>query len=86
MTLAVGLSSLWTPAPPRQEVPAELLFVVTGNERGFIRPCGCSKPKLGGIHRRATALELLRAKEPALGLVSAGDLIVSGEPQQQTKR
>lgn len=61
------------------------LFVLTGNEKGFIRPCGCSKPALGGIHRRATQLEKLRAKNPGLHLLSIGDLVVSGGRQQRLK-
>ena len=61
------------------------LIVLTGNEKGFIRPCGCSKPALGGVHRRATALEKLRVAEPGLHLVSVGDLVIDGGRQQRMK-
>lgn len=61
------------------------LLVLTGNERGFIRPCGCSKPAHGGIHRRAEALDALRGKFPGLGVVSSGSLVVEGGRQQQLK-
>ena len=61
------------------------LIVLTGNEKGFIRPCGCSKPALGGVHRRATWLAKLREQDPGLQLVSLGDLIVRGGKQQRMK-
>ena len=63
------------------------LLVVTGYDQGFIRPCGCSKPALGGIHRRATVIASLRARkeEAKLNLISLGDLVVSGEQQQRMK-
>jgi hypothetical protein len=68
-----------------EESPKGLLLVLTGNEQGFIRPCGCSKPALGGVHRRATALKKLREKSPALHLVSGGDLVIAGDRQQRLK-
>lgn len=62
-----------------------LKIVFTGNEQGFIRPCGCSKPALGGIHRRATYLEKLREKGASFHLLSAGDMVTSGGRQQRMK-
>ncbi len=71
------------PAPiPKFEGP---VVVLTGNERGFIRPCGCSKPKLGGIDRRAHAIAKLREKNPLLAAVSTGGLITEGGRQQELK-
>ena len=61
------------------------LVVATGNDRGFIRPCGCSRPKLGGITRRAAAIEDLRKRRPSFSLVSLGDMVVAGGRQQQIK-
>lgn len=61
------------------------LIVLTGNEKGFIRPCGCSKPALGGVHRRATWLEKLRKDDPDLHLLSVGNLLVHGGQQQRMK-
>jgi len=61
------------------------LFVLTGNEKGFIRPCGCSKPALGGVHRRGTKLEGLRKAEPGLVVLSLGDLVTQGGQQQRLK-
>lgn len=61
------------------------LIALTGNERGFIRPCGCSKPKLGGIDKRAFALTKLREKNPQLVAVATGGLLAEGGRQQELK-
>lgn len=73
-------------APPKPASPGSgPLVVLTGNEKGFIRPCGCSKPKLGGIDRRAHAIGELRKKSPDLALVSTGELVDGGGRQQELK-
>ncbi|HYC76636.1 MAG TPA: multiheme c-type cytochrome [Planctomycetota bacterium] len=61
------------------------LIVLSGHEKGFIRPCGCSKPKLGGIDKRAHALAELRRTRPDLVAVSVGDMIDEGGRQQELK-
>ena len=77
------------PLPPQPPAPIPKfdgpVVVLTGNERGFIRPCGCSKPKLGGIDRRAHAIAKLREKNPRLAAVSTGGLIAEGGRQQELK-
>ena len=73
------------PAPERGSWQTSWFLVATGNEQGFIRPCGCSKPALGGIHRRATYLKNLRAEHPNILLVSTGDVVVAADRQQQIK-
>src|SRR5436190_20354578 len=60
------------PSPPKSDRP---LVVVSGNEHGFIRPCGCSKPVLGGVHRRAHAIAELKKTEPKLAAVSVGEFL-----------
>lgn len=42
---------------------------VAGEERGYLEPCGCSRPQLGGLARKATALR----GQP---LLENGDLVV----------
>jgi hypothetical protein len=68
----------------RPDPQPEPLLVLTGNELGFIRPCGCSKPALGGIHRRARALAELRGGRE-IGAVSLGNLVIEGGRQQRLK-
>jgi len=69
------------PAAPK----ASPLVVITGNEHGFIRPCGCSKPVLGGVHRRAYALAELRKTEPNLAAVSVGEFLLESDKEQDLK-
>ncbi|NRA96756.1 MAG: hypothetical protein HRU14_11170 [Planctomycetes bacterium] len=82
---ACGGTPDFAAAAPVPGALAGPLIVLTGNEKGFIRPCGCSKPALGGVHRRATWLEKLRKEEPGLHLVSVGNLLVHGGQQQRMK-
>jgi len=65
--------------------PAGPILAVTGNERGFIRPCGCSLPLLGGIEKRATEMAKLTKKHRGLILASVGDLVAKGGRQQRAK-
>lgn len=73
------------PADPELLEGEGPLFLLSGNEKGFIRPCGCSKPALGGVHRRATTIEQFREKVPDLVPLSLGDLIAQGGAQQESK-
>ncbi|NOY63054.1 MAG: hypothetical protein GXP10_07880 [Gammaproteobacteria bacterium] len=53
-------------------------LIYSGNLDGELEPCGCAVGSdLGGILRRATVLDDLRAKEPGLFVISAGGLISS---------
>lgn len=83
--LAVSAAVLNSPPASRAPASAGAVFVLTGNEKGFIRPCGCSKPAHGGVHRRAEVLDELRKTDPALIPVSGGDFIVESGRQQQLK-
>jgi hypothetical protein len=70
-----------TPAP-KSDLP---IVVITGNEHGFIRPCGCSKPALGGVHRRAHAIAELKEAEPKLAALSLGEFLNETNRQQEIK-
>ncbi|MCA9322652.1 MAG: hypothetical protein KDB53_18060 [Planctomycetes bacterium] len=73
-----------TPATAPPEIEAGI-FVI-GNDRGMIRPCGCSKPVLGGIERRAAFFKDLPATTRSASVIlSGGDLILDGGRQQELK-
>lgn len=72
------------PAPPAPPDPTPLV-VISGNEHGFIRPCGCSKPALGGIHRRGHALAELRERNTKVAAVSLGEFLNESNRQQELK-
>jgi Cytochrome c554 and c-prime len=73
------------PEPEPVEVIEPGLFLI-GNDRGRIRPCGCSKPLLGGLERRhAFFASLDRELREASLLLAFGDLIEEGGRQQELK-
>jgi len=59
-------------------------IVLSGNDLGFIRPCGCSKPALGGIARRGGRIAALRAGQPVLAF-STGEMVAETGRQQEIK-
>lgn len=48
--------------------------VFTGEENGYLEPCGCSEVQLGGFLKRHTLINHLREKDENLILLSLGDL------------
>jgi hypothetical protein len=60
----------------------DLCLVLSGEERGYLEPCGCARPPLGGIAKRDTFLKSL--SEPWLA-VSLGDLAGHVRRQDELK-
>ncbi len=48
--------------------------VFTGEENGYLEPCGCSEVQLGGFPKRHTLINHLRQKDENWILLSLGDL------------
>ncbi len=46
----------------------------TGEENGYLEPCGCSEAQLGGFSKRHTLINHLRKKDENLILLSLGDI------------
>lgn len=56
------------------ETPPAAVLVLSGQMYGYLQPCGCSRPQLGGLERRAQFVAYLRNKGwPVIG-VDVGDL------------
>ncbi len=53
---------------------ADIHVVFTGEENGYLEPCGCSEKQLGGFSKRHTLINHLREKDENLLLLSLGDL------------
>ena len=49
-------------------------IIFTGEENGYLEPCGCSEKELGGLPRRHTLVNRLRKKDENWILLSLGDL------------
>jgi hypothetical protein len=67
-------------APGRRE----LTVVFSGEMKGYLSPCGCTKPMLGGIARRGAAVRRLAARGPVV-LVENGDLTQAEGRQDELK-
>jgi hypothetical protein len=65
-------------------VTPDAVIVITGQTYGYLQPCGCSRPQLGGLERRSNFVASLRAKGwPTTG-VDLGDVLpMSGVVPEQ---
>ena len=69
---SVGGLKLFTTWPKDQN-PA-LVLIFSGQTYGYLSPCGCSRPQMGGLERRANLMDSLRAKGwPVVG-IDLGDV------------
>lgn len=59
----------------------ELALVLSAEQHGYLLPCGCSRPQVGGLERRYNFLSLLKNKGWAIAPVDLGDI-----PQKQGPR
>ena len=58
---------------PKGQKP-EVAIVLTGQTFGFLQPCGCSRPQMGGLERRAVFLNSLKVKGWSVVGFDLGDL------------
>jgi Cytochrome c554 and c-prime len=85
---ATGLAR-WLRTPPVQEKSAapegpalfhgwpaklEMAFLLSGQMHGYMLPCGCSDPQLGGLERRYNFLQELKAKGWPIVALDMGDI------------
>jgi hypothetical protein len=70
-------------AKPSLEMPPNLFqewskpslaLVLSGEQHGYLLPCGCSRPQVGGLERRYNFLQLLRGKGWPVAAVDLGDV------------
>lgn len=67
--IAVLSSALLRPAPSKVE-PTKL--VIGGDVLGYLAPCGCTKPMVGGILRWAKAARTLQQQGPTVLVINGG--------------
>lgn len=66
-----------TPVPPPKilEGPApDLVLMLSGEMHGYLQPCGCARPQLGGLERRYELWKQLRDKGWAVSSADLGEL------------
>ncbi|MBM3494638.1 MAG: hypothetical protein FJX72_10050 [Armatimonadetes bacterium] len=61
-----------------------LTVVFSGEMKGYLSPCGCSKPMLGGIARRGAVLKRLARRGPVIAIEN-GDLTQADGRQDELK-
>ena len=52
----------------------DIHIIFTGEESGYLEPCGCSEKELGGLSKRHSLITRLRKKDENWILLSLGDL------------
>jgi hypothetical protein len=52
---------------------------------GYLQPCGCSRPQVGGLERRYELLQRLQRHGYALSAADLGDLHPKGDPSPQSR-
>jgi hypothetical protein len=62
-----------------------LLVAYTGETRSYLEPCGCYAGQAGGIARRATAIERLRALDLPFLLVDTGNVLDGETPLERLR-
>lgn len=63
----------------------DLALVVSGQQFGFLQPCGCSRPQLGGLARRYNLIQQLKARGWPVVAVDVGDIAQKAGPQTVLK-
>jgi len=81
---ASGANQKRPPAASKPPAPPALLVVFSGELNGYLTPCGCAKPMLGGLPRRARYFRTL-APTTAFVRVENGDLTQALNRQDELK-
>ncbi|MCY3550547.1 MAG: multiheme c-type cytochrome [Candidatus Poribacteria bacterium] len=71
--------------PATTEPPPDFTLVISGQELGYLEPCGCAEGQLGGIARRDSFLQQLRAHGNTIVPIANGNLIQDALPQSEIK-
>ena len=71
--------------PAATESPPDFTLVVSGQELGYLEPCGCAEGQIGGFPRRDSALLQLTSSGKNLLRVANGNLISDAGRQSELK-
>ncbi len=79
---AAAADPLFTTWP--KDAKPDAVLVVSGQTYGYLQPCGCSRPQLGGLERRAQFVAALKAKGWPVAGIDLGDILpVAGVVPEQ---
>jgi hypothetical protein len=60
----------------------DLALVVSGEMQGYLQPCGCSEPQVGGLVRRYNLIQMLKKRGWPVAAVDVGDVAQPASPPQ----
>ena len=84
--LICGLLFWALPVSPEGPAGRELVIIYTGDSGAEVESCGCNALAYGGLARRATLVNAIRAARPEAVLVDAGDFLSPNVgPQERLK-
>src|SRR5207248_1922505 len=52
----------------------DLVLIFSGQQHGYLDPCGCSRPQIGGLVRRYNFMQGLKERGWPIDAVDAGDI------------
>ena len=84
LVLRLALSSQ-SMRPTEVESGPNLTLLISGEELGYLEPCGCAEGQLGGFSRRDSVIQQLVVKGKTLVPVANGDLIDDASRQSELK-
>jgi hypothetical protein len=64
----------WESADDTGKRPPDLVLLLSGQQHGYLLPCGCSKPQIGGLERRYNFERLLKQRGWKVVAVDVGDV------------
>jgi hypothetical protein len=62
----------------------EVVLVLSGEQHGYLQPCGCTSPQYGGLTRRCNLIQALRQRWPVVA-ADLGDMNQLSGPQALLK-
>ena len=74
----VGGTALFATWP--KDTKPDAVVILSGQTFGFVQPCGCSRPQMGGLERRANFMDSLRKKGWTVAGIDLGDIAPDRHP------
>ncbi|MSR31267.1 MAG: hypothetical protein EXR99_07160 [Gemmataceae bacterium] len=67
-------STISLPKPVAKWDKPDLAIILTGQQHGYLLPCGCSRPQVGGLERRFNFIQGLKSQGWKIAALDLGDL------------
>ncbi|HEV3142426.1 MAG TPA: multiheme c-type cytochrome [Gemmataceae bacterium] len=61
----------------------DVVIVLSGEQHGYVQPCGCTRPLVGGLERRYNFIKLLRDNDLQVVAADLGDMYGPGKLREQ---